>query len=483
MSTQPRSSKSGLGIGRAAKIVAAILLLAVGAWALGPAAVRTARSTMARIAAPAEENAAPGPIDSPRPTPAEVEPARTWSLLDPPSYRSGDWPGWRGVDGDNCAPAADCPTVWSEEKNIRWRAEVPGRGYSSPVVVGNRLFVTTAVEGSRRVLAMALDKETGKEIWRRIVGEGNFRSIHEFNSHASSTPICDGRKLYVAALIDGSVHLCALSVSNGEIMWATKCGPCTAKWGFSGSLAYWRGLIYVMVDNPEGGWIAAFTAQRGEVAWRQKRAPAQEGSYSSPIVAQMHGVPQVIAAGAETITAYQPESGAIVWSYQGIPSCCVCTVVVADDLCMAAGGWPDRKLICIRVNQSPGSDEMVPEKLWQSASASEVPYVPTPLYHAGKLYVVHDQGVVTCRDAISGKIGWKRRLEGNFNASPVMLGDHLLLCNKEGLASVLNPSTGNVIAENSLNSGLRASPIPVESSLFLKTDGELYCVGDLHGAN
>jgi outer membrane protein assembly factor BamB len=440
------------------------------------------RWTVSKIVTGMEESPTPGPMDDPKRDGVAVEPAATWSLVDPPSYSGNDWPGWRGTDGDNCSPDAHCPTVWSESQNIKWRTEVPGRGYSSPIVVGNRVFVTTAVEGSHRVLALAFDKETGQEIWRRIVGEGYFRSIHEFNSHASSTPICDGRKLYVAVLIDNSVYLSALLVSNGEILWTTNCGPCTAKWGFSGSLAFWRGLIYVMVDNPEGGWIAAFSGQRGEVAWRQKRSPAPEGSYSSPIVAQVHGTPQVVVAGAETITAYQPESGAIAWTYQGIPSCCVCTIVVADDLCVAAGGWPDRKLTCIRVNKSPDSNEMVPEMLWESGNSSEVPYVPTPLYHAGKLYVVNDRGIVTCRDAISGTIGWKLRLPGNFHASPALIGDHLLVCNVEGVSSELDPDSGEIVAQNSLKTGLRASPTPSDSCLFLKADGELYCIGRLPSA-
>ena len=289
--------------------------------------------------------------------------------------------------------------------------------------------------------------------------------------------------MYVAVLIDNAVCLSALSVSDGEILWTSKCGPCTAKWGFSGSLAYWRGLIYLMVDNPEGGWIAAFSAEHGEPVWRRKRSPAQEGSYSSPIVAEVHGTPQVIAAGAETITAYRPESGATAWTYRGIPSCCVSTVVVADDLCVAAGGWPDRKLTCIRVNKSPQSDEMVPEMLWESGNSSEVPYVPTPLYHAGKVYVVNDQGVITCRNAISGKIDWKRRLEGNFNASPVLVGDHLLVCNDEGRSSMLDPDSGKIVVQNSLKSGLHTNPAPSDSCLFLKADSKLYCIGGLRSAD
>lgn len=180
---------------------------------------------------------------------------------------------------------------------------------------------------------------------------------------------------------------------------------------------------------------------------------------------------------AESITAYQPESGAIAWTYQGIPNCCVSTVVLAENLCVATGGWPDRKLTCIRVNKSPTSDEMTPEMLWETDKASDAPYIPTPLHYAGKLYLVHDQGIVTCRDLVSGKIGWKRRLQGNFNASPVLLGGNLLLSNVEGVSSLLDPSSGKILAQNSLSSGLHASPIPSRSGLFLRADDHLYCIG------
>ncbi len=200
-------------------------------------------------------------------------------------------------------------------------------------------------------------------------------------------------------------------------------------------------------------------------------------------MARVHDTPQIVVAGAETITAYQPESGAIAWTYQGIPSCCVATVVVADDLCLAAGGWPDRKLICVRLSKSPASDQWVAEKLWESDKSSEAPYVPTPLYHAGKLYVLHDQGIVMCRDATSGKIGWKRRLQGNFNASPILVGDHLLVCNEEGVSSLLDPKSGKIIAENSLSTGLRTSPVPSRSCLLLKTDDHLYCIGGSQDAD
>ena len=403
-------------------------------------------------------------------------------LAAPPVYCAGDWPSWRGPAGDNCAPQASCPTTWSEEQNIAWRTRLPGKGHSSPVVVGDRVFVTAAEETPRRVLALAFDAKTGKELWRQTVAEGTFRPIHTFNSHATPTPTCDGRRLYVAALVDGSVQLAALSVSDGKLLWSTDCGPCTAKWGLSGSPAYWRGLIYLVVDNPEGGWIAAFGAEHGEEIWRQTRPPAQEGSYSSPLVAAVHGTEEVVVAGAETITAYKPDSGATAWSYQGIPSCCVSTVVVAGDLCISAGGWPDRRLTCVRLNQKSDDGEVRPEKLWEATNSSEVPYVPTPLCHDGKLYVVNDQGVVTCREAASGTILWKRRLEGNFQASPVLVGDRLLLANREGVSSLLDVDSGKVIAQNALSAGLHSSPTPSQALLYLRAENELYCIGEPHEA-
>ena len=197
-------------------------------------------------------------------------------------------------------PEADCPTVWSEGENVKWRAEVPGRGYSSPVVVGNRIFVTTAVESSHRVLALtAIDR-----ILKRNCRHRDYRR--------RKLPI--DPPIQFACLVDAdlrrsktvrrgadrkTVHLTALAVRDGEVLWTTNCGTCTAKWGFSGSLAYWRRLVYLTVDNPEGGWIAAFTAQPGEVAWRQKRSPAQEGSYSWPIIAQELRSPAGCASPAQ----------------------------------------------------------------------------------------------------------------------------------------------------------------------------------------
>ena len=164
MNTRPQSNKYTPGVGLVAKVAVAVTLLAVGAWALRPAAVRTGRSAVAKIVAWTNKSETPGAGDTSEGQ--GVEPAVTRSLLDPPTYSGDDWPGWRGTGGNNCSPDARCPTVWSETKNIKWRTEIPGKGHSSPVVVGDRLFVTTAVEGSRQVLALAFDKETGEEIWR-----------------------------------------------------------------------------------------------------------------------------------------------------------------------------------------------------------------------------------------------------------------------------------------------------------------------------
>jgi len=129
MSTQPRSTKTVQGIGRVAKVAVAVALLAVGAWALGPAAVRMGRWTVSKVFTPTEQSQTPAPMDDPTPDEIEVEPAATWRPLDPPAYSGGDWPGWRGTDGDNCSLDARCPTVWSESQNVKWRAEVPGKGY------------------------------------------------------------------------------------------------------------------------------------------------------------------------------------------------------------------------------------------------------------------------------------------------------------------------------------------------------------------
>ena len=176
------------------------------------------------------------------------------------------------------------------------------------MVVDDRLFLTNATDSPVRMVALALDKNSGQELWQRQLHEGGVRTIHENNSHATSTPVADKQNVYVAFLFDNFIHVSALDQKTGQRVWTTSCGPCTADWGFAGSLALWRGLIFVLADNHESGWLTAVDASDGMIAWRRQRTPSDRGSYSSPIVANLHGQAQIVTEGGGEVVAYDPAS-------------------------------------------------------------------------------------------------------------------------------------------------------------------------------
>jgi hypothetical protein len=457
-------------------IVASCLVISAGvAWPF--------RSTLKRVARVALERV--HVLKPPRSRPVVVDiPADNWDEIKPNNvvltqridYSATDWPEWRGADGSNAASAADCPTTWGPTENVKWIARIPGRGHSTPVIVDERLFLISATDSPIQMLALAFDRNSGQELWRQQLHEGGVRSIHENNSHASSTPVADKQNVYVAFLFDNFIHVSALDQRAGHRAWTARCGPCTADWGFAASLALWRGLIFVQADNAESGWLAAVEASDGKIAWRRQRPAADRGSYSSPLVANLNGQEQVVTQGGGEVAAYEPSSGATLWSYQGIPSSCAASPTVGDDLCFASGGWPGRKLVCLRIGKPDAQGKIVPEVVWTLDKAGEVPYVPSPLYHAGKLYLVHDQGVTTCRDATSGKVSWKRRLAGNFWASPTLVGDHVVVVNDAGTAYLLDPANGKIVVENTLPEGAHASPVPVGADLYLRVTGALYSI-------
>ncbi len=171
-------------------------------------------------------------------------------------------------------------------------------------------------------------------------------------------------------------------------------------------------------------------------------------------------------------------SGEIIWSHGELPNLSATTVTLGDDYCFASGGWPEPQLTCFRLSSDSNSDQpaITAEALWTLNRASEVPYVPSPLYHDGRLYLIHDQGVAFCLNAETGKSLWKRRIGGNFHSSPLLCGDRLLLTNAEGGVFVLDPKSGKTIAQGEFRAGCAATAAPSGSQLIVRTFDELICV-------
>jgi len=419
---------------------------------------------------------APRPVLAP-PRPvvgvAEVEPPEGAAVLREVASAAapGDVPSWRTWAGDGqTAEAREAKLVapWRGSDTPVWRQPLGGQGNSSPIVVGERIYCTVADAGPTLWL-VALNLTNGFGEWRQPVSREPFPPRHEKTSDAASTPCSDGTRLFVAHASPEAVHLSAFTPS-GQSLWTTKLGPFTARWGFTCSPVWARGLVIVGADNAEEGFLAAVDGETGRGVWRRRRPRAGDESYSSPVVVGAGSEDaKVVMAGLERIEAHALASGRTLWGMGGLASTSGATPAIAGDICVATSGYPTRAMVALRIPPAGGS----PAVLWKEDRDSEIPYVPSPLVHAGRLYVMHDDGVAHCRDLATGKVAWKRRVGGTFSASPVLVNGELLCADESGRCTLLDLDDGMVQHEFALTGGCFATPIVVRDRLLVRTTQEL----------
>jgi outer membrane protein assembly factor BamB len=398
--------------------------------------------------------------------------------LPPAKFGSNDWPWWRGPARDGHSPDQAAPTKWSETENIAWKTAIPGRGYSSPVVLGNRIFLTTADEESKKQIAMALDRGSGKILWEKTIHEGNLGAKHGDNSYASGTPCTDGERLFVCFQNNGAIHVSALHLDDGRVLWSKNAGPHSKSDGWFGtgtSLALWGSFVYICDDSPgvgierAKGWIAALYRSTGEFGWRTERK-AGAGSYGSPVVADLNGKLHLLIAGSGSITAYDPKEGKELWSREGIGETSANTVAFSPTMVFGSSGY-SRGMMAVR------SDGTLAWKKQDSTG----PYVPSPIWSDGLLYIVTDEGRLNCCVPETGVAKWSERLaEGHYYSSPILVGKHIYASNRRGVTTVVEVNADGMseVARNKLEAGINATPVAVGGKLYLRTETHLYCIGN-----
>ena len=383
---------------------------------------------------------------------------------------AGDWPWWRGPNANNHAADTDIVTTWSETENIVWKAPVSGRGHSSPILVGNRVIVTSADETAQRQFLVCLDRTTGEKLWDKTIHEQNFPRMHADNSHASSTPASDGERVFVAFDNGKAIYVTALDL-EGKILWSVEAGPHGGggSHGYGSSLALWGPYVYVSDDSPSKGWIAALNRQTGETSWRKGRRTGI-GSYGSPIIVDVDGKTMFLLVGNGNVSAYDPNKGDLLWERGGLGEVSGNTVTTSPTMIFASSGYPKRNFLALK---SDGSIA------WKKEGSNEFPYPPSMLWHDGYLYIVSDQGTIVCYRAENGEQKWKERLPGSYYSSPLLVGKNIYACNREGLTTIFeaSPDGYSEVRRNKLGAGINASPIAVGGKLYIRTDTHLYCIG------
>jgi outer membrane protein assembly factor BamB len=400
----------------------------------------------------------------------------TLAQKDFPAISPGDWPWWRGPNFNGIVSDQKVVLEWSETQNILWKAPVPGRGHASPIVVGSRVFLSTADEERNLQSVLCYDRADGKEIWRKDLHEGGFDGRwHKKNTRASSTLACDGERVFAVFYNEGSIWATALDL-EGKQLWQEKLGKFVSHWGYSASPTLYRSLVIIATDHREGGALFGLDRRTGKLTWEASRPSAP--TYASPVVLNVAGKDQLVIAGAEQVVSYDPHTGKALWSVKGTSTECVSTIISEGDRIFATGGFPAKETLCIRAD---GSGEVV----WRVKVGD---FVPSQLVHKGYLYSILDNGVALCWNANTGQEMWKDRLSSPaFSASPILVGEHIFIPSETGKTHVFkaSPDKLEIVAENTLGKEIYASPVVATDRLYLrvvtapngKKQEMLYCIG------
>ena len=411
---------------------------------------------------------------------------------------SHEWPQWRGPLSTGVAPFADPPTTWSESQNVRWKTELPGRGHSSPVVWGERIFLTTAVAygdampppvgirpgahdnvatvNRQEYRVLALDRRDGKILWNTLVLKDiPHETAHQTASFASDSPVTDGTHIYA---FFGSAGLFCLDML-GDVKWKVDFGKKHTLHGHGegNSPALYSGTLLINWDHEGPSFIVALDKLTGKERWRTERDEVT--SWSTPIVTAVDGRMQVIVSATHRIRAYDLETGQQVWECGGMSTNVVASPVAADGILYAGSSYEKRSMLAIKLDGAKGDITGTDHVLW--TRNRDTPYVPSPLLYDGKLYFMkHYQPYLICITAKTGEpVYGPFKLPELFNiyASPVAAAGRIYITSREGLTIVLKSgATPEILATNTLEDVFSASPALVGKDLFLRGEKWLYCL-------
>ncbi len=411
----------------------------------------------------------------------------------PFAARAGDWPRFRGPAGDGVSTAAGLPLTWSPTQNVAWAAAVPGRGYSSPVILGNRLWLTTATETNLRhfVLgpdsvqqpdragfgAVCLDRATGGILWHtEVFSLDKPDPVHDLNSYATPTPAVEPGRLYCDY---GTFGTACLDAETGKVLWNKRL-PLDHQVGPGSSVILYKDLLMLVRDGRDQQYVTALDKRTGETAWKTERPPldapdgAQRKSFSSPLLIDGGGRAQMVVVGAQWAVSYEPDSGKEIWRVRHGKGFSIGTCpVYGRGLLFFGSGAMHPEMWAMRVDGQ--GDVTATHVVWRSAH--QAPVMSSPLLAGEDLYWLSDGGVVSCADAGSGALKWKKSLGRRHMASPLLAEGRLYFVDTTGRTTVIKPGPAyEELAQNLLEGHVVASPAAVDGDLYLRTDDRLYCI-------
>jgi outer membrane protein assembly factor BamB len=410
---------------------------------------------------------------------------------------TSSWPHWRGPSHDGVA-TGDVPLTWSDTSNVKWRVEIPGRGFSTPVAWGDRLFLTTAIatgkksaqpaaEGrgragggsgageEHRLEVMAIDRASGKVLWQRTaVTTTPHEGYHQrYGSFASQAPSTDGQRLYV---FFGSRGLFVYDL-DGRPLWQKDLGlkmQMRLAFGEGTGTVVNDGRIYLQLDHQEEGFVVALNAADGKELWRAPRR--ENSSWSTPLVVEHNGAKQLVVTADTKVKSYDVNTGKVIWEVAGLGTNPIPQPVQFRDMVLVMSGYRNPRLMAVRLGRTgdlTGTDAIA----WETTRGTS--YTASPALHDGRVYIMADNGMMSVFDAATGTPHYlQQRLPKpyNFKASPLVVNDRVYLATEEGDIVVVKAGDAfEVLATNTLaEQSFIASPIVVGDDMFLRSRTHLF---------
>lgn len=396
---------------------------------------------------------------------------------DAPQRPATAWPGWRGPHADNVADRRSLPIRWSQTENVRWSVQLPGWGTSSPVVFGERVFVTTHVKDGEQksLLTMCFSRSDGRELWRHDFGLGVEQRTHEKSSLAVNTPAVTSDAVYVAF---GNSDIARYSHA-GQLIWVrrymTDFGDPKMSWGYSVSPIVVDDSVIFPWDHHKGPcFLIGLDKLTGEIAWKKDRPIGT--AHATPLLVEHHGQRDILVPGKNRLTAFDAKTHEKLWEYgegSGPFNGEIISSPVYGDGMVFLQLWRESKIHAIRLL----GEGKPPEAVWVSKKPG--PVESSPLYYRGLLYTLMDTGVLACLDGKTGDELYRERLGTNANSSPIGSDGHVFLSDIDGQTFVIQAGREfKSLATNSLGERISASPAVTGNHLIYRTDSHLYCIGE-----
>ncbi len=391
------------------------------------------------------------------------------------SLRAENWNQWRGSRRDGTSLETNVPIRWSSTQHIVWKTPLPGKGHASPIVWDDRIFTVTAIMEKQQRLLLCLDRISGKILWQQVVLVAPLERINRLNSYASSTPITDGRYVYVTFLDRDKMFVAAYDFDGNKI-WEERPGVFSSMHGYCSSPVLWNEKLILNGDHDGPGYLVALDRNHGKTVWKTPR-PNHTRSYCPPIIRTIDGRNQLILSGSKCVASYDPDTGKQHWISDGPTEQFVASLVYNGDLLFMTCGYPQRFMQGIRPD---GSGNVTKTHIqWVTRNDGDCAYVPSPIAFGDYFIVVSDKGVASCLRAKTGQLVWKEKLGGGHSASLVSANGLVYFLSDKGVTTVVRPGEKfDLVARNELGEDTYASPAISQGKIYIRGLKHLFCIGN-----